>query len=216
MREREPGPWRLILTLGGAGWLAGALLVGVYLATDPSIQRNRARALFAAAQRVLPGAERIEAWLFKEGEPVRYEGPRDVPPPPGALFAGYGPDGTLVGVAIPAEGPGFQDTIRLVYGFDPQRRLVIGLEVLESRETPGLGDKIAYDPDFLANFGALEVEPEVVAVRRGEKRRPHEVDCITGATISSEAVVAILNRSLEAWLPRLERAAERMRERTGA
>ncbi|NIN78696.1 MAG: FMN-binding protein, partial [Planctomycetales bacterium] len=33
---------------------------------------------------------------------------------------------------------------------------IIGMKVLESKETPGLGDKIGKDPKFLANFDKLE------------------------------------------------------------
>jgi len=76
--------------------------------------------------------------------------------------------------------------------------------VLESRETPGLGDKIIYDEQFHENFVELAVEPTIVGVKRGEKTNPNEVDTITGATISSNAVIAILNGSSQKWLPLLE------------
>ncbi len=61
-------------------------------------------------------------------------------------------EGRLVGVAMEAEGKGFQDTIRLIYGYSPDKQQVIGMEVLESKETPGLGDKIIKDEEFLDEF----------------------------------------------------------------
>jgi electron transport complex protein RnfG len=111
-----------------------------------------------------------------------------------------------VGYAIPADGSGFMDTIKLIYGFDPTRRVIVGMAVLDSRETPGLGDKIITDSEFHENFVALVVEPEIDAVKKGKKTAENQVDCITGATISSEAVVSILNRSTQRWLPVLEDA----------
>ncbi|MEW8139698.1 MAG: FMN-binding protein, partial [Candidatus Thiodiazotropha endolucinida] len=99
-------------------------------------------------------------------------------------------------------GPGFQDTIRLLYGYQPKQRKVVGMEILESRETPGLGDKIYKDAEFVSNFDALSVEPEIVTVKRGAKAAPNEVDAITGATISSKAVVRIINQANQQWLQR--------------
>ncbi len=77
------------------------------------------------------------------------------------------------------------------------------MEVMQSTETPGLGDGIIKDELFLANFEALVVEPSIIGVKRGEKTEPFQVDTITGATISSNAVINILNTSMERWLPYL-------------
>jgi electron transport complex protein RnfG len=77
--------------------------------------------------------------------------------------------------------------------------------VLESRETPGLGDKIYKDAEFVSNFSALSIEPEIVTVKKNTRERPNEVDAITGATISSKAVVRIINETHVAWAERLPR-----------
>jgi electron transport complex protein RnfG len=191
-----------VATLAVAGLCSGLILVAVYLTTLPRIQRNKAEALEAAILRVLPGTRDIATLI--PGDTALEESPAR----PGELesdvvYAGRSQSGKLVGYAVPAQGPGFMDTIKLLYGFDPAHRKVIGMEVLDSRETPGLGDKIIFDPDFLANFQALEVEPEIVPVKKGQKTAANEVDCITGATISSESVVGILNQSSRRWLPLL-------------
>jgi electron transport complex protein RnfG len=104
---------------------------------------------------------------------------------------------------MPAAGPGFQDTIAILYGFKPGDKLVVGMEVLESRETPGLGDKIYKDAEWVAGFSALSVEPEIFAVKKGTKSSANEIDAITGATISSKAVVRIINETHTAWLAKL-------------
>jgi electron transport complex protein RnfG len=204
MSVDRPNPLRLVATLSAAGLAAGLVLVGVYVPTKPIIDRHRAEAMKAAVLRVLPSTETVTAWVARDGALVQQEDSSGVVASGEGVFAGIAGDGTLIGYAVPAEGPGYMDTVSLIYGFDVRRRLVLGMQVLDSRETPGLGDKIIHDEDFHANFGALAVEPSIVPVKRGAKTRPNEVDCITGATISSEAVVAIINRSWEQWLPILE------------
>jgi len=191
---------RLVFTLGGAGLVSGIILVGVYLVTLPIIQANRAEALNAAILRVVKGTETVEAMVVDGGTLKSYEGEAGKAPKGEVVYAGKDADGKLVGYAIPAEGPGFQDTIVLLIGFDPTRRVIIGMEVLESRETPGLGDKITSDAHFLSNFEALAVEPTIVGVKNGARANPNEVDTITGATISSKAVISILNKSMDTWL----------------
>jgi Na+-translocating ferredoxin:NAD+ oxidoreductase subunit G len=44
-----------------------------------------------------------------------------------------------------------------LYGYNPSTQTVVGFYVLESKETPGLGDKIEKDENFLANFRELSV-----------------------------------------------------------
>lgn len=202
MSVKEPGAVRLIVTLTLAGLIAGLALVAVYLATKPAIERNRAEALERAILGVVPGSSGF-ATMRREGDQLTIVEGR---PAEGdeVVYAALDDAGALVGWAIPGKGPGFMDTIALIYGFDSERRVVVGVQVLESRETPGLGDKIAYDPQFLSNFEALEVEPTIVPV--GSDPGPNEVDTISGATISCKAVVNILNATLERWKPVLTSA----------
>ena len=189
-------------TLGAAGFCSGLALVGIFLVTEPRIERNRAEALEAAIYRVLPGARSRQAFVVREGRLTPFVSPGGTLPREAAVYAGYDAEGTPLGFAIPAEGPGFQDTIKLIYGYDPARRRVVGMEVLESKETPGLGDKIYKDADFVANFRDLAIDPEVVLARKGRVGE-NEVDAISGATISSRAVVRIINGGNGRWLERL-------------
>ncbi len=73
------------------------------------------------------------------------------------VYAGYDENDKLVGVAVEASGQGFADILRILYGYDPDKQKIVGFYVLESKETPGLGDKIEKDLNFLANFKALDV-----------------------------------------------------------
>ena len=86
---------------------------------------------------------------------------------------------------------------------------VLGFQVLESKETPGLGDKIAKDERFQNNFNALDVSisengqlrNKVITVKQGEKQNGWEIDGITGATISSRAVGNIIGESTSKVVP---------------
>jgi len=209
----SPAPvWPLYRAMVGVGVVCGLLIVGVYLVTHPVIERNRAEALERAILDVLPGAVSHRSFRFAAGEgfaPLAESESGTT-----GIHAGYDGAGRLAGLAVEAAGMGYQDTIRVLYGYAPEREAIIGFQVLESRETPGLGDRIATDRDFLANFEHLAVAlgPEgdslahpIEAVKPGRKEHPWQVDGITGATISAVAVADILHRSAGTWVPRLRR-----------
>jgi electron transport complex protein RnfG len=75
------------------------------------------------------------------------------------------------------------------------------LAILDQKETPGLGAKIANSESFLKYWenrdssGTISLRKP--AVSAAEELLPSEINTITGATISSEAVLSIVNSSLE-------------------
>lgn len=194
-KPAEASGFRLVATLAAAGLLSGLAIVGAYEVTLPIIEANDARALQRAVLHVVPGSERMQGLVVENGT-THVAGPDET----AQVYAAYDGGGAFLGYAIPAEGAGFQDTIKLIYGYDPARKAIIGMEVLESRETPGLGDKILKDHAFKANFDALSVDPGVVCVKHGTKTAPNQVDAITGATISSKSVTRIIAGANERWL----------------
>jgi electron transport complex protein RnfG len=201
----QPSSLRLVLTLAIAGLVSGVAIIGIYESTLPTITANKARELREAVFKVLPGVTRMQPLVSRSGELVVVSEPgKDEP----VVYGGYDETGQFVGYAMPGAGPGFQDTIALLYGYMPGEELVVGMEILESRETPGLGDKIFKDAEFVAEFDALSVVPEIVTVKKGTGVAPNEVDSITGATISAKAVVRIINETHSAWLDRLPPAGE--------
>jgi len=209
-----PGSLRLVLTMAIAGLVSGVAIISIYEGTLPTITANKARELREAVFKVLPGVSGMQPLVFRDGALVAEPKPAAGDP---VVYGGYDPDGKFVGYAIPGAGPGFQDTIGLLYGYDAASRQVLGMEVLESRETPGLGDKIYKDMHFVGNFHGLSVDPTIVAVKKGTKTRPNEVDTITGATISSKAVVRIINETHAAWSGQLaEPGAEPPLEETNS
>jgi electron transport complex protein RnfG len=52
----------------------------------------------------------------------------------------------------------------------------------------------------------------IESVKHGAKQHPWQVDGITGATISSVAIAAILRNSTAWWIPRIRRSLDDFRE----
>jgi len=199
---KEPSSFGLIFTLGVAGFLSGLILVSAYLFTKPIIAKNKAEALRAAIFEVLSNTESFKT-LVPDGDGLREAGEKEEVGED-VIYLGYNAQGKVTGFAIAGGEPGYQDIISAIYGFDAGQEMVIGFKVLDSKETPGLGDKIFKDADFQTNFSALKVSPEIEAVKKGEKKTENQVEAISGATISSKAIVRLLNNSMAQWKPRIE------------
>ena len=176
----------MISTLGGIALISGILVVLVYQLTLPAIQENRRIALERAIFKVLPGAvSKASFKLTEDGQIMLDES--EVSGPGYMIYAGYDNSDMLIGLAMVAAAPGYADIIRILYGYSIECECIIGINVLESKETPGLGDKIEKDPEFLKNFEALDVKleagkmkllNEIITVKHGTKKHPWEIDAI--------------------------------------
>lgn len=186
---------RLIATLGGFGALAGLLIVSVFVATQPTIRANKAAALAAAISEVLAAPDRYDT-LYVTADELTRELPSGANAETAeAVYLGWRGEAP-VGFAVVANGSGFQDNIRLIFGYDVSTAQLLGMLVLDSKETPGLGDKIYKDAEFVAQFS--QVHAPLVGVKEGQGNGlPTELVMITGATISSRAVIKAINTMLE-------------------
>lgn len=202
----------MIRTLGGVGIACSLLIVSAFQITKPIIKKNKAIALEKAIYQVIPGAtKKITFEALQDGSFKRTE--HDVEGKP-RVFVGLNEKDEFMGMAVEAEGNGFQDVIKMIYGYSPEHQTIIGMYVLESKETPGLGDKIESDEAFQSNFKALDVSVDssgekllhsVELVKPGKKTQPWQMDAITGATISSKATNKIIRLSSETWMPRIQK-----------
>lgn len=120
----------------------------------------------------------------------------------------------LQGVVLPVTtGQGYSGEIRLVIGLDTEGRIT-GVRVTQHQETPGLGDRIeARKSDWIEQFAghSLTAPPEG---GWAVDRDGGGVDALTGATISSRAVVEALHAALQ-WFE-TERASLLAANDTGA
>lgn len=217
-QETSQGSKKMLTAMVGIGVFCALLIVLTYEGTKERIERLKAEALEQAVFRVLPGISQTKIFeLTDDGNFIPSDG-KDRSKK--LVYAGFGDDGTLKGIAIEASGQGYADVIRILYGYNPFTQTVVGMYVLESKETPGLGDKIEKDENFLSNFKALSValsedltriENKVVPVKQGSKTNPWEVDGITGATISSRAIGHIIGESSATIIPLIYNQLEKFK-----
>ncbi|MBD3296358.1 MAG: RnfABCDGE type electron transport complex subunit G [Candidatus Omnitrophica bacterium] len=168
---------KMITALMIVGMMSGAVLVMVYTSTKPSIARNLNRAREQAIYSIFPGADKIKDTSMD------------------GVWEVKGKNGQLAGYAFRAEGNGYQGTIQMIAGVDRSFTTMRGMQVLESQETPGLGAEIA-GKDFRSQFRDLQVSHQIEYVKNEKPVHPYQIEAITGATISSRAVVNILNRRM--------------------
>jgi Na+-translocating ferredoxin:NAD+ oxidoreductase subunit G len=212
----------MIRTLGLVSTVCGLIIVGSYQATLGPASANRRLAVERAVFKVIPAAKSIQEFHVINGTEIR-RGEGD--PPPGALkfFAAYDAEGVLNGVAAEAAAKGYADTVRVMFGYSPSCQCVVGIGVVSMRETPGIGDRILTDVDFLANFKELDVKlnkdlsalaNDVKVVKHGTKTQPWQIDAIAGATITSRAVGKGINDAAQLLLPKLVPSLDTIRSKS--
>lgn len=220
VREKPTSPWEMYRAIVGIGAFCALVIVGVFQGTAARIRDNQEQFLAAAIAEVLPAAATtVAVGRSADGRLVRSEATGDLP-----VFLGYDETGRLTGAVVAAQGMGYQDNIRVIYAYSFEQQAIVGFKILDSKETPGLGDRVEIEPHFIANFQALDARLDdtgtalahpIRTVKQGEKTEPWQVDGITGATITSEAIGNLLNNSAADWIPMLERDAMRIDRRGG-
>ena len=203
----EVSSWKLLATLTVAGAAAGLLIVAVYKATLPTIEKYEAAKVAGAVREVLKAPARWDTLYLQGGaltkSPKAGDDPKDLP----KAYLAFDAAGETIGVAVTAQEPGFQEEVLLMIGFEPSTGTLIGFKVLAEKETPGLGDKIERDTSFVSQF-AGRIAP-LKSVKTRSATDPSQVQTITGATISSRAVIRIINHAVERWQPLLAAYAKR-------
>lgn len=201
-----PSSTKLISTLALVAMISGLLVVLVYEFTKPIIAENQRLATERAIFKVLPEASSRLTFAVNQDQLQ----PADDKTIGELIYAGYNKNNELVGIALNAAAQGYQDTVKLLYGYTPDNGCITGFDVLKSTETPGFGTKITTDADFLANFECLQAQVDteqsglahiIHTVRHGTKQNAWEIDAISGSTITSNAIGRMLNQSGQALHP---------------
>ena len=178
---------RMITVLVVVGLFAGGTLALIYRWAKPQIEAHERELLRQAIFNVLP---ETESYDFSEKDGV-------------GIYQCEDTSGNLVGYAFVAEGGGYQDKIKMMVGLRPDLGTLGGLEILYSRETPGLGGKIDSEDilqpagkTFTQQFKELQVSVPIEYVKGKKPTSPNQIQAITGATISSRSVVEIINETV--------------------
>jgi electron transport complex protein RnfG len=209
----------MIRTLAVVATICGILIVSAYQGTYDAVQANKKIALERAVFKVIPGAAQVkEFWASPAGlQPATGAAPEGGV----KLYAAYDQAGALKGIAAEGAAKGYADVVRVMYAYDPAKQTVTGMGVVSMRETPGIGDKIYTDKEFLKNFDALDVKlagdgkalaNPVKVVKHGTKQNPWEIDAIAGATVTTKAVGKGINESAQKLLPMLVPHLDKLKE----
>ncbi|MCK4518598.1 MAG: RnfABCDGE type electron transport complex subunit G [Candidatus Omnitrophica bacterium] len=170
---------KITLTLTLIAVLSGAILAEVYKVTIEDIKVNQKKEIEKAIFSVLPGTKEYK----KEARGTR------------ELFKCFDDKAELRGIAFVAEGIGYQDIIKVVVGVDSGLSKITGIRVIAHNETPGLGAKISegwFEEQFKGLSAAIKLD-----LVKGKPDKENQIQAITGATISSQALVDIINKEVK-------------------
>ena len=125
------------------------------------------------------------------------------------LYVGYGEGGKqITGYAFPVGGAGFWGPVYGMVSVDPEASRIMGIAFYRHSETPGLGARIT-EIWFTKQFAGLPIFPvegdkKIFFLKpAGPGKGPNELDAITGATGTSRAVEAFVNRDLDRFLRKM-------------
>ena len=172
---------RMLITLTIVGVVSGGVLNSIWDWADPLIKENARIETEKAIKVVQPETitrEKIETDVME-------------------VYKVFDQEKNLIGYAAVAVGNGFQGKIKLMFGVKPNLKELVNLTVLEQSETPGLGTEVTQKEKFTDQFKKLIANPLVGWVKEGGSTKENEIQAKTGATISSVALVDIVNVGLE-------------------
>ena len=179
--------WLLVI----ASFFFGLLLAGTNAAWSPRIEQNERDKLDNLMKELITNAKDFEIVIpeievsDEKGRLIKTD-----------IYKAVNADGKGIGFTFTAIGAGFADKIKLVIAVDADCEKFFGFKVLSSNETPGFGSRIKED-----HFGSQFKKAPAGKVELVKTGRAEEIDskivAITGATVSSEAVVKIFNTYID-------------------
>ena len=175
--------WLLIV----CSFFFGLLIAVANAAWSGRIEQNKIMKLNNLMQGLLPMAAKFEAadsFKITTTKGKTFES---------NIFKAVSDSNECVGWAFNCQGPGFQDKIELVVAVDAEFEKFSGFDVLFSNETPGFGDKIKL-PNWRGQFMGTPCVSLQLTKTGDIETIDSEIVAITGATVSSDAVVSILNK----------------------
>lgn len=160
--------------------VTGLILGGVYTMTLEPIRMAQEREKTEAMIETLPGATEFENVEIGAGDETIKE-----------IHMGKS-DGGLVGYNYTVTPKGYGGLIEIVAGISKEGKLM-AIKIIKHSETPGLGAK-ADDEAFLSQFREKTVRR--LTVTKSDAANEGEIQAISGATITSNAVARGVNAAL--------------------
>lgn len=159
--------FRMISILAAVCFCSSLILGVTYKLTKPAIEQQALQAQNKSLKAVFPQAD-----TYEPGEKN------------GVTYFTAQQNGKSVGYCLVAESQGYSSVIKMMTGMDMDG-ILQGVAVISQQETPGLGTQIVdvkpgeKTPWFLQQFKGKNAKTITLA----------DINAITGATISSKAVV---------------------------
>ena len=179
--------------------IAGAALSGVFELTKEAIEEQKLAAEAESYRAVCPGAENFEsdaemdAVVHALGESIYGTDFGKVHI--NKVIVGKDAAGDIAGYVIKVTTrDGFDGDIVMSVGFD-LNGVVSGLEFTEINETAGMG-MLCAEPEFKDQFVGDDVDGYVLN-KAGGSTSPEQIDSVSGASISSGAIVNAVNAALD-------------------
>lgn len=173
---------RMIIVLTSVMVLSGLILAVADTVFQPQIQANNRKAL-----------EKSLAAIFPQANSPKFT---KLPTGGTQLYKGTDASGKLLGYAVGIVTNGYGGPINLIVGLAPDLKSIVGMEVVSDSETPGMGSRIA-DKWFRTQFDGLNPLKTITYVKNAKPNsEKNQIEAISGATISTKAVLSGLNSSL--------------------
>ncbi|MDD3860621.1 MAG: RnfABCDGE type electron transport complex subunit G [Bacteroidales bacterium] len=194
MAKKESTFLNMTLTLFVITAIAAAGLASVYNVTKDPIQKAKDEKLKTAINVVVPGADKAQ---IEEKVIPASDGTGDL------VFYYVKNGDEIIGTAIKTfSNNGFGGLITVMVGFDKEAK-IIDSNVLEHKETPGLGDKSGKSvSDWNEQFKGMDI----AIMKNSElkvKKDGGDVDAITAATITSRAYCDAIQRAFNTYIQTL-------------
>lgn len=159
--------------------VATALLAGTNMITKDKIAENAVQTEIASRGAVLPEGKSYSDTVIADN---------------GVTYCiGYDAEGNEAGYVFTTGAKGYGGTVSVMVGMDTEGNIT-GVEILSHSETPGLGanaTKADFKERFIGKNGALTVNKN--------SNEGQNVQAITAATITSNAVVKAVNLATETY-----------------
>ena len=173
----------MVLVLFTITLLSSAAVGGVYTITKEPIAQAKVAAVNAALEQVLPEFEATTSQTI------------EVNSLPIVAHTATVAD-KAVGYAVESNSKnGFGGEVRLMVGFDTEGT-ILNINVLEQKETPGLGTKMADEGNVL--LASLK-DKNAAQINMTVKKDGGDIDALTAATISSRAYAEAVAVAYEAF-----------------
>lgn len=179
---------RLGVTLFLITVITGVILGGVHTMTLEPIRQAKEREKMEALAATLPAAKDFKA-VEISGKPDFIK----------EINAGTA-DGKLMGYNVTVSSKGYGGMIEMVVGISADGELM-GIKILSHSETPGLGAR-APEPAFSGQF--KDKKADTLSIVKTAPATASEIEAISGATITSTAVVKGVNQAIDFWKSNLK------------